>query len=320
MNLNRMLERCEKHQWSANDLDFSAPPRPMRPEAERAVVQYFTDMAGIEMLAARMFEVQQRNTDDPVLRAIFESFVADERRHSVVAQRLADHYDVHRYERYRRSPGLVDFAEAFEELAQYLAPEIANTYITVGELMLDVALLRSLDDYVDDPTCHNAMRLINRDESRHIAIDFHMIEHYATHAAETDARERRKPLLVKAKGFVALVGALRTARPFAKRVFFDTMQVVDPEGRRMAEAFKRAQLIGRRPNVASRPFSRFTNALQDLGNDPKLGPLFMPIAERVLGVDRQFLRVLYDEEEVSWAVNASMDELARDALAAKTLH
>ena len=56
----------------------------------------------------------------------------------------------------------------------------ANAYITAGELILDVALLRSLDDYVADEMSHRAMYLINRDESRHIAIDYRMVEYYAS--------------------------------------------------------------------------------------------------------------------------------------------
>ena len=59
---------------------------------------------------------------------------------------------------------------------RHLSPEVANVYITTGELILDVALLRSLDDYVADETTHAAMERINRDESRHIAVDFHMFE------------------------------------------------------------------------------------------------------------------------------------------------
>src|SRR5436190_2117534 len=84
----------------------SSPPPPPRAK-EEAVVQAFTDMAGIERLAAALFAAQERTTADPTLGAIFRSFVGDEARHAVVAARLARYYDVHRYRAYRQSPALV---------------------------------------------------------------------------------------------------------------------------------------------------------------------------------------------------------------------
>src|SRR6185437_5647860 len=105
-----------------------------------------------------------------------------------VAQMLADHYDVHRLEVYRPSRSLERFFPAFVGAIRHLSDDVANAYITSGELMLDIALLRSIDDFVNDPLSSQAMELINRDESRHIAIDYYMVGHYASEAY----RERRK--------------------------------------------------------------------------------------------------------------------------------
>ena len=55
----------------------------------------------------------------------------------------------------------------------YLSDDVANVKITVGELILDIALLRSINDHVPTTAMSDqAMRLVNRDESRHIAIDY----------------------------------------------------------------------------------------------------------------------------------------------------
>jgi rubrerythrin len=97
VDLARMLDKCIRDQWRVDDLDWSAPPAAMPRDKEQAVVQYFTDMAGIERLAGALFETQRARTTDPVLAKIFSTFVADEKRHSEVAERLARHYDVHRY-------------------------------------------------------------------------------------------------------------------------------------------------------------------------------------------------------------------------------
>ena len=64
MDLDRMLSLCERNQWHADDLDWSVKPKQLRREDEIAVVQYFTDMAGIELLAGKLFQVQRDPRSD----------------------------------------------------------------------------------------------------------------------------------------------------------------------------------------------------------------------------------------------------------------
>src|ERR1041384_7287160 len=104
MDLGRMLDKCIRDQWSIDDLDWSLPPPPMPRDKEEAIVQAFVDMAGIELLAGALFDVQRKKTKDPTLNKIFSTFVADEKRHAAVASRLAKHYDVHHYRDYVESP------------------------------------------------------------------------------------------------------------------------------------------------------------------------------------------------------------------------
>jgi hypothetical protein len=321
MDLTRMLAMCERDQWSEGDLDWSATRRELSREHEIAICQYFTDMAGIELLAGALFAVQRDQTEDPTLRAIFESFVVDEQRHSVVAKRLARHYDVHRYREYRENPHLTRFAKHFVKAVKDLPPDIANVYITTGELLLDIALLRSLDDFVDDAMSKQAMKLINRDESRHIAIDHHMVEHYASPAytrwLETRPRKRRRD---RARAAASLAGLMWHARPFFRDVFFEPMDMLDPTGARMREAFKRIQILGLKEGVTDRPFSKFTSTLQRLAEDEVVGRVFRPVVVRVLGVDERVLRTLYTDEEAKRFARMSFDQLADEALAQKTVN
>jgi hypothetical protein len=315
MDLNRMLELCRSNQWRIEDLDWTAPPRPLERDQEMAVVQYFTDMAGIELMAAALFEVQRDRAEDPVLRDIFDTFVTDEVRHSRVAERLAHHYDRHHYKVYFRNAHMERFRRHFVEAIEHVSPEIANAYITTGELLLDIALLRSLDDYVDDDMSHQAMEKINRDESRHIAMDFFMIEQYAS--PEYQAREAArpsKPPLDLVRGWMAIVSFMLAGRPFFRDVFFKPMDLTDPSGKRLQEAFKRAQLVGQRPDVAARPFSRFMQHLQDAFMHPTLGPLVRPLITRLMGVDARVIVPLYSDEEARQAAHMSLEEQARAAL------
>jgi hypothetical protein len=318
MDLDRMLEMCRRGQWKVEDLDWSAPPRPMERDEEMAIVQYFTDMAGIERLAGALFEEQRKRVEDERLKKIFATFVADEERHARVAERLAGYYDVRRLRRYEMSPSLLDFRPHFIASVRYLSAEIANVYITSGELILDIALLRSVNDFVHDSMSQRAMDLVNRDESRHIAVDYHMTEYYAS--PEYQAWVRRQPpqsLGDRVKALWAFGNLLLAAKPFFRDVFFEPMRIVDPSGKRLRDAFKRIQLIGAKPEVAKRPFARFLAMLRETVQHPVLGPIFGGMASRLAGVPPELMRNLYDEHEFERAARMSYDELASDALAAK---
>ncbi len=313
-----MLEKCVRDQWSIDDLDWSRPPPALPRDKEEAVVQYFTDMAGIELLAGALFEVQRQKADDPTLKKIFATFVADEKRHSAVAARLAHHYDVHRYRPYSESASLTKFRPHFLAVVENTSPEIANAYITAGELILDVALLRSLDDYVDDEMSHQAMHLINRDESRHIAVDFHMTEHYCSdeHLAAIRDRPWPKPREL-VRGMRAVSTMMWYAKPFLQQVFLTPMDKTDPSGRRLHEAIKRIQLVLRKPVVARTPFSRFMITAQNAYNHPVIGRLFGRVLLRMLGAVPRAATILFTDDELERTKRMSFDELAEDALAAK---
>lgn len=313
-----MLARCRTQGFHIDDVDWSRPPRPLSAEIEREVVQYFTDMAQIERFAGALFAEQGRRAKDATLAAIFETFVQDEERHAVAAERLARHFDTRGLETYAPSPTLLAFRPKFLAALRWVSAEVANTYITCGELLLDIALLRSIDDFLDDPTCHDVMRLINRDESRHVAMDYFMVDYYAsdTHREE-ERRAPRRTLAEWRRAAWSLGDMMLAAKPFIRDVFILPMSRVDPEGRRMREAWKRIQLIGAKPSVAARPFSRFLRGLRWLYTNDATHRWFGPVVERVMGVPGEYLRDLYTEQEWQRAARASVDELAREALASK---
>jgi len=317
LDLDRMLESCRRDQWSVGDLDWSRTPRAMSPADEKAIVQLFTDMSGIERLAGALFREQGRRTDNPALQAIFASFVKDEVRHSHAAQMLADFYDVHHLVEYRPSPSLTAFAPVFVDAVRYLSDDVANAYIVAGELILDIALLRSIDDFVDDEMSHEAMRLINRDESRHIAVDYYMSEYYGSEAFEERRKLQAPPSkLDQARGAATFVTMLYHGKPFIQDVFLSPMEHLDSKGKRLREAFKRMQLLGMREQNPARPFGRFLRALTNVFNHPVGGPLLGGVAGRLAGVGK-FLERFYTEEELERARSMSYAELAEEALGAK---
>lgn len=314
-----MLRMCHEGQWKIADLDFSQRPRPMNRDDEMAVVQYFTDMSQIERLAGALFVEQERRAKDPTLKEIFATFVVDEMRHAHAAQMLADHYDVHHYKVYRTSDSLAHFFPSFVDAIRHLSDDVANAYITSGELVLDIALLRSINDFVNDPLSAQAMELINRDESRHIAIDYYMVGYYAS----PEYREKRKQevpkrtLAEQAAGARAFASMTRWGRPFFRDVFFAPMQRVDPTGKRLREAFKRMQILGSKPGVGDLPLARFWNKMMDLYNHPRTGPRAKDVIASIVGAEPEFMERLTTDEELARAHRLSFEELAEEALEVK---
>jgi hypothetical protein len=319
MDLRAMLEKCRREQWTLDDLDWSGTPREMSADDEIAIVQYFTDMAGIERLAEALFAEQARRAEDPVLREVFESFVLDEARHATVAERLARFYDVHHHRRYVMNESLTKFRPHFVAAVRQMSPEIANGYITAGEVVLDVALLRSINDHVRDEMSQRAMDLVNRDESRHIAVDFHMVEYYGSRAYQERLEREPPPSLAhRVRATWAMANVLWYAAPFFRQVFFEPMARVDPSGRRLRDAMKRIQLVTVKPTFRRSRFVKVMVALQDAYNDrPVVRRFFGRAIERVVGLRADLLERLYSEDERGRAEAMTFAQLADEALAAK---
>jgi len=318
MDVDRMLEKCKRDQWKPEDLDWSVPPRSMSAADEEAIVQYFVNMAAIERFAKALFEEQRGRVEDPRLKKIYSTFVADEERHAVVAERLAAHYDTRKIKPYRVSPEIEAFKPHFLRAIKYLSDEVANAYITGGELMLDVALLRSIDDFVRDDMSHQAMELINRDESRHIAVDYHMVEYYTGDDYwETKRRQPRKPVTHYVLAGWSFLNLIRTGGPFFMEMFFRPMKTVDPSGRRLSEAFKRIQLLQNMPGIERSPLARFSLFLRDTYNHPLYGQLFGGIVQRIAGLPPELMKNLYSREEGDAARKRGFAWLADEALSVK---
>jgi hypothetical protein len=107
------------------------------------------------------------------------------------------------------------------------------------------------------------------------------------------------------------------AQPFLRAVFLEPIDRTDPSGRRIREAFKRMQLIARKPTVARLPFTRFMIAMQDLFNHPLAGPVLGNVLLRVLGGERRAAARLFTEDVLRRAQAMSFEELAEDAVAVK---
>ena len=162
------------------------------------------------------------------------------------------------------------------------------------------------------------MALINRDESRHIAVDYHMVGHYASDAYQArKATLPRRPLHEQIAGARAFGALLLWGKPFFRDVFFAPMERTDPTGRRVKEAFRRIQLLGSKPGLDGLPIVRFWRTMQELYNRPGAGRFTKRTVARVIGMEPAFMEILATGDELTRARRMSFDELAVEALDAK---
>src|SRR5271166_5819579 len=137
---------------------------------------FMADLCWIENVGARGFAAMAKKAPTPTLAEIYRYFHAEEQRHANAELALMKRW------------GLLDDGElpepnvnirlAIEWLDRYsddMSLSILGTVIPMLEVALDGALLKFLLDEVHDPVCHQVFEKINNDESRHIAVDFDVL-------------------------------------------------------------------------------------------------------------------------------------------------
>jgi hypothetical protein len=284
VNLEKMLERCRREQWKVDDFDWTGTPVALSGEREREICAYYVNMSYIERLAGALFLALARRVDDPTLAAIFETFHTDELRHSHAAARLADYFDVHHYQIYTPNIPMLRFIPAFVQLIDSVGPAHATNFILGGELILDIALLRGLNAYVDDPVSRAVVEKINQDESRHIAMDMHMTEYFAVAGRGGDANPWLDP---------NWWGILTWGPGFFSEVFFRPMQRLDPSQAQMRDVMRRIRRFYDRASVAANPAVREFQGLVaflETRAGALVGGAVTVLARRLFGIDFDFVR------------------------------
>ncbi len=175
-----MLAKCERLQWSVDELDWGAPGADAVDDDLRArLAGFMGDLHWLESLAALAFRAMAETTREPALRGIFASFALDEQRHSDAELLLMRRWGL--VGARARPPVNVNARNllgALERSAHRIHPSVFSAIIPFTELVLDGALVKHLDELVRDPISREVFRRINADEARHLAVDFYMLERH----------------------------------------------------------------------------------------------------------------------------------------------
>jgi hypothetical protein len=180
LDLPRLLEKSERLQWSVDDVDWEAPgAERVSDEQARSLAGFMGDLYWIESTAAVVFDAMAQRDDDPVRKGLFRSFAIDEARHAEAERLLMVRWGIlGRRQRPVPNANVRHLIETLEDHATEVHPSVFSAVIPMTELVLDGALVKYLVQAVDDPVCHRVFDGINADEARHLAMDFHMLEHY----------------------------------------------------------------------------------------------------------------------------------------------
>jgi hypothetical protein len=242
IQMEAMLAKIKDRQWALADIDWDAPgAETIRPEFRPKLKAFMVDLCWIENIGARGFAALAKKAPDPTIAEIYRYFHAEEQRHANAELALMKRWGM-REDGEIPKPN-VNIRLAIEWLDAYsddMPLSVLGTVIPMLEVALDGALLKFLLDTVEDPVCHQVFEKINNDESRHIAVDFAVLDMIG------HATVRR--LAIEFVGTVAspglILGALMYV-PLLNRIR-NEMAGMGMEPERLFNAVKRFKQLGER--------------------------------------------------------------------------
>ena len=178
IDLDQTLDTIRARQWTLSDFDWEAPGADrVQGETWTNMKRFMADLVWIEHVGARGFKALAAKADDPTLAEIYRWFHAEEQRHANAELALMRRWGM--VEEGEVPPCNVNTRLVIEFLdhhAEGLPFGLLSASIAMLEVALDGALIKFLLETIEDPLCHEVFHKINNDESRHLAVDFHVME------------------------------------------------------------------------------------------------------------------------------------------------
>ncbi|MGC2654230.1 MAG: ferritin-like domain-containing protein [Mycobacterium sp.] len=242
IDMEAMLAKIKDRQWALADIDWDAPgAETIKPEFRPKLKAFMADLCWIENIGARGFAALAKKAPTPTLAEIYRYFHAEEQRHANAELALMKRWDM--LDEGEIPEPNVNIRLAIEWLDRYsddMPLSVLGTVIPMLEVALDGALLKFLLDTVEDPVCHKVFEKINNDESRHIAVDFEVLNMIG-HA---NARKLAIEFVGKIASPSLIMGMLMYA-PLLNRIRNEIVGMgMEPE--RLYNAVKRFKQLGER--------------------------------------------------------------------------
>lgn len=248
IDLDKMLAKIKDSQWALADIDWDKPGADqISPEQWPKLKAFMSDLMWIEHVGARGFAAMAKKAPTDTLREIYTYFHAEEQRHANAEMALMRRWGMLDGEALPEPN--INLRLTIEWLDRYsddMPLEVLGSVIPMLEIALDGALLKFLLDEVSDPLCHEVFEKINADESRHLGVDFHVMEMLG--------RGKLHQLAVRTVGTVAspklILGVLAYA-PLLNRMR-DNIVEMGLKEERLYEAMSKYRRIGGRTEEGRR--------------------------------------------------------------------
>lgn len=216
MDLDRMLNMIKDRQWALADIDWDAPGAELiEPELHAKLKPFLSDLMWIENVGARGFAAMAKKAPTPTLKSIYEHFHAEEQKHANAELALMRRWGMLENDEIP-SPNInVQLViNWLDDYSDGLSLSILGTVIPMLEVALDGALIKFITDEVADPVAQEVFRFINADESRHLAVDYEVMDLLGHASARKLATEfvgsiARPSLLVGMLTYMPLLNKMR---------------------------------------------------------------------------------------------------------------
>ncbi|MBA0048712.1 ferritin-like domain-containing protein [Mycobacterium sp. NPDC050853] len=178
MDLDNMLQMIKDKQWALADIDWEAPGAELiEPELHAKLKPFIADLMWIENVGARGFAALAKKAPTPTLKSIYEHFHAEEQKHANAELALMRRWGMLENDEIP-SPSInvqlvINFLDKYSD---GMSLSFLGTVIPMLEVALDGALIKFITDEVKDPIAQEAFKRINSDESRHLAVDFEVMD------------------------------------------------------------------------------------------------------------------------------------------------
>lgn len=248
MDLDDMLQKIKDKQWALVDIDWDAPGAELiEPELWAKLKPFMIDLMWIENVGARGFAALAKKAPTPTLKSIYEHFHAEEQKHANAELALMRRWGM--LEDDEVPPPSVNVQLVITWLDKFsdgMSLSILGTVIPMLEVALDGALIKFITDEVKDPVAQEVFKRINADESRHLAVDFEVMDilgHASVRklAVELVGNWLNPALVVGTLSYFPLLNKMR-----------DNIVAMGVNEERLYQAMRRFQSVGERSAFARR--------------------------------------------------------------------
>ncbi|HEX2213064.1 MAG TPA: ferritin-like domain-containing protein [Mycobacterium sp.] len=263
LNLTDTLATIKARQWMLSDIDWDAPGAELiRDDQRENLKSFMADLMWIEHVGARAFAGLALHAPTEELKEIYRYFHAEEQKHANAELALMRRWGLLE-DGEVPLPGVLicHSLDTMDKMADTAPFEYQATIIPMLEVALDGALLKFLTDEVKDPLLKVVLNKINADESRHLAVGFHVM------GMLSGARARRTALVLFKIAYSMRAVSLRhviAALPIIGSMR-EELYAMGLDGSRLSVAMDRYRRAGERdPRLETNTYYKITRAFSKL--------------------------------------------------------